>query len=69
MYETHLSADAREIGPSRIAPAFAGTPIASGGSNVVAVDIAGFPPAKPEIFVSTAETFTILIAPPVWRRV
>jgi hypothetical protein len=38
MYETHLSADAREIGPSRIAPAFAGTLIASSGSNVVAVD-------------------------------
>ena len=45
MYETRLSADATEIGPSRIAPgkllaydAFAGTLIASSGSDLVAVD-------------------------------
>jgi len=45
MYETRLSADATEIGPSRIAPgkvlaydAFAGTLIATSGSDVIAVD-------------------------------
>jgi uncharacterized protein (TIGR03437 family) len=45
MYATRLSADATEIGASRITPgnvlaydAFAGTLIASSGSNVVAVD-------------------------------
>jgi uncharacterized protein (TIGR03437 family) len=45
MYATRISADATEIGPSRITPgkvlaydAFAGTLIASSGSNVVAVD-------------------------------
>jgi uncharacterized protein (TIGR03437 family) len=44
-YETRLSTDASEIGPSRIAPgkllaydAFAGTLIATSGSNVMAVD-------------------------------
>jgi len=45
MYQTRLSADAREIGPSRIVPgkllaydAFAGTLIATTGSDVIAVD-------------------------------
>jgi len=45
MYETRLSADATEIGVSRVAPgkllaydAFAGTLIASSGSDVIAVD-------------------------------
>jgi uncharacterized protein (TIGR03437 family) len=45
MYETRLSADATEIGASRVTPgnvlaydAFAGTMIVSSGSNVVAVD-------------------------------
>jgi uncharacterized protein (TIGR03437 family) len=44
-YETRLSIDAMEVGPSRITPgkvlaydAFAGTLIASSGSNVIAVD-------------------------------
>jgi uncharacterized protein (TIGR03437 family) len=45
MYETRLSPDATEVGPSRIVPgkllaydAFAGTLIATGGTNVIAVD-------------------------------
>ncbi len=45
MYETRLSPDAREVGPSRLVPgkllaydAFAGTLIATNGTNVIAVD-------------------------------
>lgn len=45
MYETRLSPDAREIGPSRLVPskllaydAFAATLIATNGTNVIAVD-------------------------------
>jgi uncharacterized protein (TIGR03437 family) len=45
MYETRLSPDATEIGPSRVTPgnllaydAFAGTLIATDGTNVIAVD-------------------------------
>jgi uncharacterized protein (TIGR03437 family) len=45
MYETRLSPDATEIGPSRVTPgkilaydAFAGTLIATSGTNVIAVD-------------------------------